>query len=42
LEPRALKLSALVRRCKAMPFEAYSAYFQPEELGILAAAYDAA
>jgi hypothetical protein len=25
-----------------MPFEAYSAYFRPEELGILAAAYDAA
>ena len=25
-----------------MPFEAYSAYFRPEELDILAAAYDAA
>jgi hypothetical protein len=25
-----------------MPFEAYSAYFRPEELGVLAAAYDAA
>jgi hypothetical protein len=25
-----------------MPFEAYLAYFRPEELGILAAAYDAA
>ena len=25
-----------------MPSEAYSAYFRPEELGILAAAYDAA
>jgi hypothetical protein len=25
-----------------MPFEAYSAYFRPDELGILAAAYDAA
>jgi hypothetical protein len=25
-----------------MPFEAYSAYFRAEELGVLAAAYDAA
>jgi hypothetical protein len=25
-----------------MPFEAYSAYFRPEEIDILAAAYDAA
>src|SRR5690349_1854037 len=28
--------------CLAMPFEAYSAYFRPEELDILAAAYAAA
>src|SRR5215510_15668243 len=34
--------SARDRRCEAMPFEAYSAYFRPEELDVLDAAYDAA